>query len=276
MKRLVMSVATAALLLSSCGGAQGTGMFVGANMGGMLGSAVGGLFGGMNGSNIGTIIGVAGGAAAGGAIAKNKAERAQQRPFDSSFEGVDGLYSNFNGSDVALSSDNSLSSNLVNASYSNNDDRIYPFGSAQTAQPQDYNTTQTVTVGQLERKAQPQNERTRDIVELRKPRFQDDNNDNILVRNEMAKVTFEIFNNGTEPLYNVDPIVEETTGNKHVYISPTLSVQRIDPGKGIRYTALVTTDKWLKNGNITLKVYARQGARTITAIQEFNIPTRKK
>lgn len=276
MKRLVMSVATAALLLSSCGGAQGTGMFVGANMGGMLGSAVGGLFGGMNGSNIGTIIGVAGGAAAGSAIAKNKAERAQQRPFDSSFEEVDGLYSNFNGSDVALSSDNSLSSNLVNASYSNNDDRIYPFGSAQTAQPQDYNTTQTVTVGQLERKAQPQNERTRDIVELRKPRFQDDNNDNILVRNEMAQVTFEIFNNGTEPLYNVDPIVEETTGNKHVYISPTLSVQRIDPGKGIRYTALVTTDKWLKNGNITLKVYARQGARTITAIQEFNIPTRKK
>lgn len=271
-----MSVATAALLLSSCGGAQGTGMFVGANMGGMLGSAVGGLFGGMNGSNIGTIIGVAGGAAAGSAIAKNKAERAQQRPFDSSFEEVDGLYSNFNGSDVALSSDNSLSSNLVNASYSNNDDRIYPFGSAQTAQPQDYNTTQTVTVGQLERKAQPQNERTRDIVELRKPRFQDDNNDNILVRNEMAQVTFEIFNNGTEPLYNVDPIVEETTGNKHVYISPTLSVQRIDPGKGIRYTALVTTDKWLKNGNITLKVYARQGARTITAIQEFNIPTRKK
>ena len=71
----------------------------------------------------------------------------------------------------------------------------------------------------------------------------------------MAKVTFEIFNNGTEPLYNVDPIVEETTGNKHVYISPTLSVQRIDPGKGIRYTALITTDKWLKNGNITLKVY---------------------
>ena len=276
MKRLVMSVATAALLLSSCGGAQGTGMFVGANMGGMLGSAVGGLFGGMNGSNIGTIIGVAGGAAAGGAIAKSKAERAQQRPFDSSYEGVDGLYSNFNGPDVALSSDNSLSSNLVNASYSNNDDRIYPFGSAQTAQPQDYNTTQTVTVGQLERKAQPQNERTRDVVELRKPRFQDDNNDNILVRNEMAQVTFEIFNNGTEPLYNVDPIVEETTGNKHVYISPTLSVQRIDPGKGIRYTALVTTDKWLKNGNITLKVYARQGTRTITAIQEFNIPTRKK
>ena len=271
-----MSVATAALLLSSCGGAQGTGMYIGANMGGMLGSAVGGLFGGMNGSNIGTIIGVAGGAAAGGAIAKNKADRAQQRPFDSSYEGVDGLYSNFNGSDVALSSDNSLSSNLVNASYSNNDDRIYPFGSTQTTQPQDYNTTQTVTVGQLERKAQPQNERTRDIVELRNPRFQDDNNDNILVRNEMAKVTFEIFNNGTEPLYNVDPIVEETTGNKHVYISPTLSVQRIDPGKGIRYTALVTTDKWLKNGNITLKVYARQGARTITAIQEFNIPTRKK
>ena len=113
-------------------------------------------------------------------------------------------------------------------------------------------------------------------VELRNPRFQDDNNDNILVRNEMAKVTFEIFNNGTEPLYNVDPIVEETTGNKHVYISPTLSVQRIDPGKGIRYTALITTDKWLKNGNITLKVYARQGARTLTAIQEFNIPTRKK
>lgn len=276
MKRLVMSVATAALLLSSCGGAQGTGMYIGANMGGMLGSAVGGLFGGMNGSNIGTIIGVAGGAAAGGAIAKNKADRAQQRPFDSSYEGVDGLYSNFNGSDVALSSDNSLSSNLVNASYSNNDDRIYPFGSTQTTQPQDYNTTQTVTVGQLERKAQPQNERTRDIVELRNPRFQDDNNDNILVRNEMAQVTFEIFNNGTEPLYNVDPIVEETTGNKHVYISPTLSVQRIDPGKGIRYTALVTTDKWLKNGNITLKVYARQGARTITAIQEFNIPTRKK
>ena len=142
-----MSVATVVLLLSSCGGAQGTGMFIGANMGGMLRSVVGGLFGGMNGSNICTSIGVAGGVSTGGVIAKNKAECAQQRPFDSSYEGVDGLYSNFNSSDVSLSSDNSLSSNIVNASCSNNGDRIYLFESAQVIQPQDCKTTPTVTIG---------------------------------------------------------------------------------------------------------------------------------
>ena len=74
---------------------------------------------------------------------------------------------------------------------------------------------------------------------------------------------------------DVVPTVLETTGNKHIYISPNMHVERIDPGKGSRYTAIITSDNGLRNGAVQFCVSVVQGNRNISKVSEFNIPTSK-
>ena len=113
------------------------------------------------------------------------------------------------------------------------------------------------------------------LVEVRNARFVDDNRDNIITSNELSKVIFEVVNTSHVTLYNIQPIVEETTGNKHIFISPSVHVESLSPGSAIRYTAMVKADK-LKAGTVCFKVSVKTGSQTISKIQEFNIPTAKK
>lgn len=94
-------------------------------------------------------------------------------------------------------------------------------------------------------------------------------------RNETCKVIFEIINRGTRPVYDVVPTVLEVTGNKHIYISPNIHVEKLDAGKGIRYTAVVKSDSRLKEGNAKFCVSVIHGDRAISKVNEFNIPTTK-
>ena len=87
---------------------------------------------------------------------------------------------------------------------------------------------------------------------------------------------FEVYNHGKAPLYDVEPTVIDATGNKHIYISPGMHVERIDPGRGIRYTALVKGDNRLKDGMVKLCISVVQGNHAISKVSEFNITTSKK
>lgn len=112
-------------------------------------------------------------------------------------------------------------------------------------------------------------------MEIVNARFVDDNQDNKLNRNETCKVIFEVFNRGNRPVYDVVPTVVETTGNKHIYISPNIHVEKIDAGKGIRYTAMVKADSRLKPGIAQFCVSVIHGDKAISKVNEFNIPTTK-
>ena len=84
------------------------------------------------------------------------------------------------------------------------------------------------------------------------------------------------MNRTDKTLLDVQPTVVETTGNKHIYVSPGIHVERIAPGKGIRYTALVKADNRLKNGNITIRISVLQGdGNVISQVTQFDIPTQK-
>ena len=113
------------------------------------------------------------------------------------------------------------------------------------------------------------------LLEIVNARFVDDNQDNELNRNETCKVIFEVFNRGNRPVYDVVPTVVETTGNKHIYISPNIHVEKIDAGKGIRYTAMVKADSRLKPGIARFCVSVIHGDKAISKVNEFNIPTTK-
>lgn len=86
-------------------------------------------------------------------------------------------------------------------------------------------------------------------LEIRNARFVDDNQDGLISRGELSKIIFEVYNTGNQVVYDVQPTVVEMTGNKHLFISPSMHVEKIMPGKGIRYTALVKADNRLKDGN---------------------------
>lgn len=110
-------------------------------------------------------------------------------------------------------------------------------------------------------------------LEIMNALFVDSNEDNTLNRNETAKVIFEIRNNGAHTLYDVVPTVIETTGNKHIFISPSIHVESIAPGQVIRYTAMVKADNHLKNGTACICVSVIQGGKTISKVNQFDIPT---
>ena len=268
MKRFFVYISCAALLLTGCGTYTGSGAFTGAHFGSILGSAIGGISGGPRGSDVGTIIGMAGGAVVGAAIGsahdeanrrevheryeqvqRNKRQRQQDYPdrrydddygyYDPTGSGDDRLY-DFNGSDYT-------------GDYSASSARVMSPGAS---------SIEEISSGYS----------VNNKIEVRNPRFVDDNRDGYINSNEVSKVIFEVYNNSDQMLYDLQPIVVESSGVKNLYISPSIHVEHLAPGKGIRYTAMVKTGR-MKDGNATFCISVLQGNRVMSNVTEFTVRT---
>lgn len=268
MKKVILLMLCSSLVMSSCDTYTGSGAYAGGSIGSILGSAIGGLSGGPRGSDMGTIIGMAGGAVV-GAVIGSQADQAQA---DREAAYQQDRVERRSGSDYS----NTPVTDNPEIFDSNNggDDRLYDFkGKDYTG---DYSAQQpitsmpTATVEELG--ARFSYSPTLEIVNAR---FVDDNEDNCLNRNETCKVIFEIVNRGHEPVYDVVPTVVETTGNKHVFISPSIHVEKISPGSGVRYTAMVKADRKLKDGMARFCVSVIHEGKSISKVNEFNIPTKR-
>lgn len=125
---------------------------------------------------------------------------------------------------------------------------------------------------------QPQPQRSAPVSDLRirNLRFIDDNRNHVIDSDENSKVIFEIVNEGRSTVYNVVPIVEETTGMKNIYISPSVMIEQINPGEGIRYTATIYAGKKLKNGEAVLRVAVADEGNEAADWQEFTLPTQRR
>ena len=113
-------------------------------------------------------------------------------------------------------------------------------------------------------------------LKIRNIRFIDDNRNHVIDAGENSKVIFEIVNEGRTPVYDVVPAVEEVTGMKHIFISPSVLVEQIAPGEGIRYTATVSAGEKLKDGEVVLRVTVAAGDNAECDWQEFSLPTQKR
>lgn len=278
---------SALLLLGSCDTYTGTGAYMGSTLGSIFGSAIGGIAGGPHGSDVGTIVGMVGGAVAGAAIgqatdqkqqaqreadiADMRARRAERQARRQGSYGNDNTYGHGNN----YGYDNQGDANSGSGFDANNggDDRIYDFkgsdysGNYSAKQP-DVNMPMQSSVDNL-----AENLKYTPDIEIKNARFVDDNQDGKIERGELSKVIFEVYNRGTHTLYDVVPTVVEATGNRHIMISPNMHVESIQPGKGIRYTALVKADNRLKDGNAQFCVSVVQGNKKISKVCEFDIPT---
>lgn len=268
MKKVILLMLCSSLVMSSCDTYTGSGAYAGGSIGSILGSAIGGLSGGPRGSDMGTIIGMAGGAVVGAVIGSQadqaQADREAAYQQDRVERRSGGDYSN------APVTDNPE----IFDSNNGGDDRLYDFkgkdytGDYSAQQP----TTSLPTATVEELGARFSYSPTLEIVNAR---FVDDNEDNCLNRNETCKVIFEIVNRGHEPVYDVVPTVVETTGNKHIFISPSIHVEKISPGSGVRYTAMVKADRKLKDGMARFCVSVIHEGKSISKVNEFNIPTKR-
>lgn len=268
MKKVILLMLCSSLVMGSCDTYTGSGAYAGGSIGSILGSAIGGLSGGPRGSDLGTIIGMAGGAVV-GAVIGSQADQAQA---DREAAYQQDRVERRSGSDYSNTpvTDNSE----IFDSNNGGDDRLYNFkgkdytGDYSAQQP----TTSMPTATVEDLGARFSYSPTLEIVNAR---FVDDNEDNCLNRNETCKVIFEIVNRSYSPVYDVVPTVVETTGNKHIFISPSIHVEKISPGSGVRYTAMVKADRKLKDGMARFCVSVIHEGKSISKINEFNIPTKR-
>ncbi len=282
MKKNIVILCAATMMLASCGTYAGAGAGQGAYFGGILGSAIGGITGGHRGHDLGTILGMAGGAALGAAIgsaaddqrasdlemyqaekarlaANRRARQNQQTVTTTTTTTTTTVPEGYSYEQGAIQDSGFDSTNSA-------DDRIELDLSDNSSS--DYNnggsSVETITA-----------ETGSPVVEIRNARFVDGDGDNEIARGESSNIVFEIYNSGTATAYNLQPTVLETTGNKHILVSPAILIENLGAGKGVRYTARVVADKSLKEGVAQFSVAVVQGSETLTKVVKFTVPTKK-
>lgn len=291
----------AALLVSSCTTGAGAGAYAGSSLGSVLGSAIGGIVGGPHGSDVGTIFGMAGGAVVGGAlgdaaekkqaqeqhevlsrrnqrIQREKAQRrsAQQYDDDTYASGNSRSYSN-GGNSANYVGDDFDPSQMVDNSNSG-DDRI-DFGAPSSSganAPMSYAPSSQSSVDASRVEQIYGNAKSDGKLTIRNVRFADSNGDGILSGEEIGHVSFEIYNETDAPIYNFDPSVVEAEANKRIYISPSVRVENIIPGQGLRYTATVKADRRIKDGEIRLLVSAQKEGKPISYVTVVKVATQRQ
>lgn len=112
-------------------------------------------------------------------------------------------------------------------------------------------------------------------LKIRNLRFIDDSRDHTINSGENSKVIFEIMNEGKQTVYNVVPMVAETTGMKRIYISPSVMIEQIAPHDGMKYTATISAGERIKTGNVVIRVAVADGNGQQYDWQEFSLPTQR-
>ena len=84
------------------------------------------------------------------------------------------------------------------------------------------------------------------------------------------------MNTGRTDVYNVTPVIKELNEMKHLYISPSATIERIPAGDGIRYTANIRTGKKLKTGEALFQITVLEGNGASVSSRTFAIPTQRR
>ncbi len=266
MNKNVILLSCAAFLATSCGTYTGAGAYMGSGIGAVLGSAIGGITNGPRGSDVGTLVGMASGAIVGAAVGA-QADKAQEEKAKAQ---AAARYRT-----RGVNTQNTVDESGYDAQ-GRGDDTLYDFnGSEYTG---NYTASNPIDVQHPSTYENIGNEQLNDIpIEIRNARFVDDNQDFALSPDELAKVIFEVYNTGDETIYDIQPVVEETSGNKQISISSSIHIEQIEADQGVRYTAMVKAGTKLKDGTVTFRIYAVQGNGTLVSnSSEFNIVTNKE
>ena len=276
MKKCSVMIMSAALVASSCTTGAGTGAYAGSSLGSILGSAIGGIAGGPRGSDIGTIFGMAGGAVVGAAVGDAATKQHHQDQDDTYMPS-----SNYNNRPVY---EQPYSSNqqpvddidptqMVDTTNSGDDRIDFDVNSSSTLPNNNPDTSVSMDAGKVEQIYGANKAAESGKITIKNVRFVETAEHNVLHGGEVGKVKFEMYNETQAPIYNFMPTVVEADGNKRIYISPSVRVENIMPGQGLRYTATVKADKRIKDGEIRLLVSAQRDGKPISYVTVVKVAT---
>lgn len=276
MKKYSVMIMSAALVASSCTTGAGTGAYAGSQLGSVLGSAIGGIAGGPRGSDIGTIFGMAGGAVVGAAVGDATTKQHHQDQDDTYMPS-----SNNNNRPVY---EQPYSSNqqpvddidptqMVDTTNSGDDRIDFDANSSSTLPNNNPDTSVSMDAGKVEQIYGANKAAESGKITIKNVRFVETAEHNVLHGGEVGKVKFEMYNETQAPIYNFMPTVVEADGNKRIYISPSVRVENIMPGQGLRYTATVKADKRIKDGEIRLLVSAQRDGKPISYVTVVKVAT---
>ena len=276
MKKYSVMIMSAALVASSCTTGAGTGAYAGSSLGSVLGSAIGGIAGGPRGSDIGTIFGMTGGAVVGAAVGDAATKQHHQDQDDTYMPS-----SNYNNRPVY---EQPYSSNqqpvddidptqMVDTTNSGDDRIDFDVNSSSTLPNNNPDTSVSMDAGKVEQIYGANKAAESGKITIKNVRFVETAEHNVLHGGEVGKVMFEMYNETQAPIYNFMPTVVEADGNKRIYISPSVRVENIMPGQGLRYTATVKADKRIKDGEIRLLVSAHRDGKPISYVTVVKVAT---
>lgn len=265
MKKVLTLALGATLVLSSCDTYTGVGAVTGAQFGNVIGSAIGGITGGWRGSDWGSLIGTAAGAAAGAAIGA-AVDQSQQQKYDDyaaaraerrSRQTYERSSQRCTGRDYGYNNSGSYGANNSGGYGANSGEVFDPTNSGDDRIAFDMPVSEPIVI--------------------RRAELTDANGDGVLKRGEECTVRFEIMNNSDKTVYDICPMVDDITGNKHVHVSQNLRIESIAPHQGVRYSATILADNRLKDGEVNIRVGVMQGNKEITSqTREFRLVTRKR
>lgn len=283
MKKCSVMIMSAALVASSCTTGAGTGAYAGSQLGSVLGSAIGGIAGGPRGSDIGTIFGMAGGAVVGAAVgdATNKQHHQDQDDtyMPSSNNNNKPVYEQpYSSNQPSYSSnqqpvDDIDPTQMVDTTNSGDDRIDFDVNSSSTLPNNNPDTSVSMDAGKVEQIYGANKAAESGKITIKNVRFVETAEHNVLHGGEVGKVMFEMYNETQAPIYNFMPTVVEADGNKRIYISPSVRVENIMPGQGLRYTATVKADKRIKDGEIRLLVSAQRDGKPISYVTVVKVAT---
>lgn len=283
MKKYSVMIMSAALVASSCTTGAGTGAYAGSQLGSVLGSAIGGIAGGPRGSDIGTIFGMAGGAVVGAAVGDAATKQHHQDQDDtympSSNNNNRPVYEQPYSNNQPSYSSNQLPVDDIDPTQmvdttNSGDDRIdFDVNSSSTLPNNNPDTSVSMDAGKVEQIYGANKAAESGKITIKNVRFVETAEHNVLHGGEVGKVMFEMYNETQAPIYNFMPTVVEADGNKRIYISPSVRVENIMPGQGLRYTATVKADKRIKDGEIRLLVSAQRDGKPISYVTVVKVAT---
>lgn len=261
---LLLASALTLGLLASCN-TTGGGAMTGAMFGGVIGSSIGGISGGWRGSDIGTLVGMAVGAGTGAAI--GSAAEAKER------ESIREHYRS-----LGIDSDNP---NTV----ADDDDDVYGVSkskdkSGYSATPKyddriDFDGNGSVASGGDVPPAVVEISETGAVVStpvtIENARFINGDNTMHISKGELVKISFEVRNVSGESVYGLVPTVKETTGNKHLLISPATMIENLGSHKAIRYTAYISAERSLKKGTAHFQIVIMSADKQLSNVVEFDV-----
>ena len=248
--KYIAGAVSVALTLSSCS-TTGAGAMTGAMFGGVIGSSIGGISGGWRGSDIGTLVGMAVGAGTGAAIGA----AAEAREKESIREHYRSLGIN-SGQDADVDNSGYSAEPKYDDSIDFSTDDYAPGYSK--VPPAVVEVSQTSAVV-----ATP--------VLIENARFINSDNTTHIAKGELVKISFEIRNMSDQSIYGVVPTVKETTGNKHLLISPATMIESLAPHKAVRYTAYISAEKTLKSGTAHFQVSIVSAGQQLSNVVEFDV-----